>query len=53
MIERQVDGVAILTSEIDPRLLGELSDRRLPIVFLMWKSGRSLVISASTTRRDR
>lgn len=34
MIERQVDGVAILTSEIDPRLLSELSDRRLPIVFL-------------------
>lgn len=40
MIERQVDGVAILTSEIDPRLLNELCDRRLPIVFLdVGKSG--------------
>jgi DNA-binding LacI/PurR family transcriptional regulator len=34
MIERQVDGVAIMTSEIDRRLLDELSHRRLPIVFL-------------------
>jgi DNA-binding LacI/PurR family transcriptional regulator len=34
MVERKVDGVAIITSEIDPHLLGELSVRRLPIVFL-------------------
>ena len=34
MIERQVDGVAIMTSELDRRLLEELSHRRLPIVFL-------------------
>jgi DNA-binding LacI/PurR family transcriptional regulator len=34
MVERKVDGVAIMTSEIDPHLLGELSNRRLPIVFL-------------------
>jgi DNA-binding LacI/PurR family transcriptional regulator len=34
MIERKVDGVAIMTSEIDRHLLGELSDRRLPVVFL-------------------
>jgi DNA-binding LacI/PurR family transcriptional regulator len=34
MIERKVDGVAIMTSEIDRHLLDELSDRRLPIVFL-------------------
>lgn len=34
MIERQVDGVAIMTSEIDRHLLDELSHRRLPIVFL-------------------
>jgi DNA-binding LacI/PurR family transcriptional regulator len=34
MIERQVDAVAILTSEIEPHLLDELSRRKLPIVFL-------------------
>src|ERR1700690_976225 len=34
MIERRVDGVAIMTSEIDRHLLGELAQRRLPIVFL-------------------
>src|ERR1700687_815507 len=34
MIERKVDGVAIMTSEIDRHLLDELSLRRLPIVFL-------------------
>jgi len=34
MIERNVDGVAIMTSEIDRHLLDELSRRRLPIVFL-------------------
>lgn len=34
MIERKVDGVAIMTSEVDRHLLDELSHRRLPIVFL-------------------
>lgn len=34
MIERQVDGVAIITSEMDRHLLDELSDRRVPIVGL-------------------
>ncbi len=34
MIERKVDGVAIMTSELDRHLLDELSHRRLPIVFL-------------------
>jgi LacI family transcriptional regulator len=34
MIERKVDGVAIMTSEMDRHLLQELSHRRLPIVFL-------------------
>jgi len=34
MIERQVDGVAIMTSEMDRRLTEELSSRKLPIVFL-------------------
>jgi DNA-binding LacI/PurR family transcriptional regulator len=34
MIERRVDGVAIMTSEIDRHLLSELEQHRLPIVFL-------------------
>ena len=34
MIERKVDGVAIITSEIDSHLQDELSHRRPPIVFL-------------------
>ncbi|HLJ86172.1 MAG TPA: LacI family DNA-binding transcriptional regulator [Candidatus Angelobacter sp.] len=34
MIERNVDGVAIMTSEIDSHLVEELSRRRLPMVFL-------------------
>ncbi len=34
MIERKVDGVAIMTSEIDRPLLDELSKRDMPIVFL-------------------
>lgn len=34
MMERKVDGVAIMTSEIDRHLLDELSERKLPIVFL-------------------
>jgi DNA-binding LacI/PurR family transcriptional regulator len=34
MIERKVDGVAIMTSEIEAHLLQQLSHRRLPIVFL-------------------
>lgn len=34
MIEHQVDGVAIMTSEIDPCLVDELSRRGVPIVFL-------------------
>ena len=34
MIERKVDGVAVMTSELDRHLLDELSHRRLPIVFL-------------------
>jgi DNA-binding LacI/PurR family transcriptional regulator len=34
MIERRVDGVAIMTSEIDRHLLGELEQHGLPIVFL-------------------
>jgi DNA-binding LacI/PurR family transcriptional regulator len=34
MLERKVDGVAIMTSELDSHLLNEVSHRRLPIVLL-------------------
>lgn len=34
MIERRVDGVAVMTSEFDPLIIGELSSRGVPIVFL-------------------
>ncbi|HYG97720.1 MAG TPA: LacI family DNA-binding transcriptional regulator [Terriglobales bacterium] len=34
MIEHQVDGVAIMTSEIDRHLVDELSKRSVPMVFL-------------------
>ncbi len=43
MIERQVDGVAIMTSEIEPHLIDELSRRQLPIVFLDVGSLRPLI----------
>jgi DNA-binding LacI/PurR family transcriptional regulator len=34
MVERKVDGVAIMTSEMDPHLIQTLSGRGIPIVFL-------------------
>ncbi|HEY4045464.1 MAG TPA: LacI family DNA-binding transcriptional regulator [Acidobacteriaceae bacterium] len=34
MLERKVDGVAIMTSEMDPELIRMLSRRGIPIVFL-------------------
>jgi DNA-binding LacI/PurR family transcriptional regulator len=34
MLERKVDGVAIMTSEMDPELIQMLSKRGIPIVFL-------------------
>jgi LacI family transcriptional regulator len=34
MLQRKVDGVAIMTSEMDDHLIGELSSRRIPLVFL-------------------
>lgn len=34
MIERKVDGVAIMTSEMEPKLVQTLSGRGIPIVFL-------------------
>jgi len=34
MLQRKVDGVAILTSEMEPHLIAEFSSRRIPMVFL-------------------
>jgi DNA-binding LacI/PurR family transcriptional regulator len=34
MLERRVDGVAILTSEMDPHLIGQLERGQVPMVFL-------------------
>jgi LacI family transcriptional regulator len=34
MLEHKVDGVAIMTSEMDRKLIAELSHRKVPIVFL-------------------
>jgi len=34
MLQRKVDGVAILTSEMEPHLIAEFADRRIPMVFL-------------------
>jgi len=34
MIERKIDGVAIITSEVDPSLAEGFSRRRVPLVFL-------------------
>jgi DNA-binding LacI/PurR family transcriptional regulator len=34
MVERKVDGVAIMTSESDPSLVGELTRRHIPTVFM-------------------
>ena len=34
MVERHVDGVAIMTSEMDPHLVDQLARRKVPMVFL-------------------
>ncbi len=34
MIERKVEGVAVMTSEMDPSLLGQLTDRHIPLAFV-------------------
>jgi DNA-binding LacI/PurR family transcriptional regulator len=34
MLQRKVDGVAIMTSEMEEHLIDELSSRRIPLVFL-------------------
>jgi DNA-binding LacI/PurR family transcriptional regulator len=43
MIERQVDGLAIMTSELDRQHLDELYRRQLPMVFLDWGETTPLV----------
>lgn len=47
MIERRVDGVAIMTSEIDRHLLDDLAQRSLPIVFLDMGKVRPLISDIS------
>src|SRR5215469_9396080 len=47
MIERQADAVAILTSEIEPHLIDELSRRKVPIVFLDVGKVRPLISNIS------
>ncbi len=43
MIERKIDGVAIITSEVDPSLMDSFSRRRVPLVFLdVGKIGRDV-----------
>jgi LacI family transcriptional regulator len=42
MVERSVDGVAILASDVDPKLLTELSRRRQPVVLLDVGKGNRL-----------
>jgi DNA-binding LacI/PurR family transcriptional regulator len=43
MIERKIDGVAIITSEVDPSLAEGFSRRRVPLVFLdVGKIGRDV-----------
>jgi len=45
MVERKVDGVAIMTSETDPELMAELTRRNIPTVFL--DTGRTGAKSAN------
>jgi DNA-binding LacI/PurR family transcriptional regulator len=34
MIERKVEGVAVMTSEMESSLIGQLTDRQMPLVFI-------------------
>ena len=34
MLQRKVDGVAMMTSEMDPRLITEFQNREIPLIFL-------------------
>jgi DNA-binding LacI/PurR family transcriptional regulator len=47
MIEQQVDGLAIMTSEVAPRLMDEWPRTRLPMVFLDVGKRRSLISNIS------
>jgi DNA-binding LacI/PurR family transcriptional regulator len=47
IIERKVDGVAIMTSEMDPQLIEELSSRKLPIVFFDTGKAKPLISDIS------
>ncbi len=45
MLERKVEGVAVMTSEMDPHLIEELERRRVPMVFLDVGPARGLISS--------
>jgi DNA-binding LacI/PurR family transcriptional regulator len=47
MIERKVDGVAIMTSEIEPHLIDELARHQTPIVFLDLGKVKRLISNVS------
>jgi DNA-binding LacI/PurR family transcriptional regulator len=47
MVERKVDGTAIMTSETDPALLIELTRRNIPTVFM--DTGKNSPLSANIT----
>lgn len=47
MLERKVDGVAIMTSEADPALVAELTRRKIPTVLL--DTGKNGSVSANIT----
>jgi DNA-binding LacI/PurR family transcriptional regulator len=42
MLQRKVDGVAIMTSEMDPRFITEFQNREIPLVFLDTGTARGL-----------
>jgi len=47
MLERKVEGVALMTSEMDPELIGQLSHGGIPIVFLDVGKARNRISNIS------
>ncbi len=53
MLQRKVDGVAIMTSEMEDRLIRTLGQRRIPMIFMDTATGghgANSTVNASTTR---
>ena len=56
MIDRKVDGVAIMTSEMDRSVIGQLASRKVPLVFLdvgRWIIFARWVTAVSRSSADR